>query len=128
MHGLGQIVQADPGMRQHGFDALSSGVIAQARVQVAEGKQVHACAFADFRQDAERPHRHAARAVFAVALGVTKAVAGGRASVVSGESLSMVTRDNPFTSERARRELGWSPQVRPERGIPEAFRWWVEHH
>lgn len=68
-----------------------------------------------------------ARAVFAIALGVTKAVAGGRASVVSGESLSMVTRDNPFTSERARRELGWSPQVRPERGIPEAFRWWVEN-
>ncbi len=36
------------------------------------------------------------------------------------------SRDNPFTSERARRELGWSPTVRPEAGIPEAFAWWRE--
>jgi nucleoside-diphosphate-sugar epimerase len=39
----------------------------------------------------------------------------------------MVTRDNPFTSERARRELGWSPVMRPEQGIPEAFHWWLTH-
>ncbi len=38
------------------------------------------------------------------------------------------SRDNPFTSERARRELGWSPTVRPEVGIPDAFAWWREHH
>jgi nucleoside-diphosphate-sugar epimerase len=38
------------------------------------------------------------------------------------------TRDNPFTSERARCELGWSPTMRPEVGIPEAFAWWREHH
>ena len=38
--------------------------------------------------------------------------------------LEMVTRDNPFTSEKARRELGWAPQVHPSRGLPEAFRWW----
>lgn len=41
-------------------------------------------------------------------------------------ALNFVTRDNPFSSERARRELGWQPAVRPEAGIPEAFRWWLE--
>jgi nucleoside-diphosphate-sugar epimerase len=39
-------------------------------------------------------------------------------------SLALLSRGNPFTSERARRELGWAPSVRPEVGIPEAFRWW----
>lgn len=39
-------------------------------------------------------------------------------------TLAMLTRDNPFTSARARSELGWDPRVRPEDGIPEAFRWW----
>ena len=38
------------------------------------------------------------------------------------------SRDNPFTSERARRELEWSPTVRPEVGIPDAFAWWREHY
>lgn len=38
------------------------------------------------------------------------------------------TRDNPFTSDRARGELGWSPSVRPEVGIPEAFAWWMKQH
>jgi nucleoside-diphosphate-sugar epimerase len=52
---------------------------------------------------------------------------GGRWSAVSNASIRMLTRDNPFTSERARRELGWSPRVRPEEGIPDAFRWWREH-
>lgn len=41
-------------------------------------------------------------------------------------ALDFVSRDNPFSSERARRELGWQPAVRPEAGIPEAFRWWLE--
>lgn len=41
-------------------------------------------------------------------------------------SLDFATRDNPFTSRRARAELGWNPPVRPETGIPEAFRWWKE--
>jgi nucleoside-diphosphate-sugar epimerase len=50
--------------------------------------------------------------------------------VLAGDLLSaldFVSRDNPFSSERARRELGWSPPVRPEAGMPEAFRWWKEH-
>ena len=41
--------------------------------------------------------------------------------------LDMLTRDNPFTSERARAELGWSPSVPPEEAIPAAFRWWKAH-
>jgi nucleoside-diphosphate-sugar epimerase len=42
-------------------------------------------------------------------------------------SLDFIARDNPFTSERARRELGWDPPVHPETGVPEAFRWWMQH-
>jgi nucleoside-diphosphate-sugar epimerase len=58
---------------------------------------------------------------------VAKVVSGGSLSVVSDASLGFITKNNPFTSERARRELGWSPSVRPETGIPDAFRWWKEH-
>lgn len=46
-------------------------------------------------------------------------------------TLRFATSDNPFTSARARRELGWAPRVRPEEGVPDAFRWWREeraHH
>jgi nucleoside-diphosphate-sugar epimerase len=39
------------------------------------------------------------------------------------QSVDFLTRDNPFTSERARRELGWEPTVHPEDGVPAAFRW-----
>jgi len=38
-------------------------------------------------------------------------------------SAGFVTRDNPFNSDRARLELGWSPRVTPEIGVPDAFRW-----
>ncbi len=38
--------------------------------------------------------------------------------------LLMLTRDNPFTSERARRELAWAPTIRPAEGLAEAFSWW----
>jgi nucleoside-diphosphate-sugar epimerase len=58
---------------------------------------------------------------------VTRLFTGGRWSAVSNASIRMLTRDNPFTSERARRELGWSPRVRPQEGVPDAFRWWREH-
>ena len=40
-------------------------------------------------------------------------------------SLDMLTRDNPFTSDRARRDLDWTPRVPPAEGIPEAFAWWA---
>ena len=42
-------------------------------------------------------------------------------------TLEMLTRNNPFTSTRARDELGWSPSVPPEIGLTEAFRWWKEN-
>jgi nucleoside-diphosphate-sugar epimerase len=43
-------------------------------------------------------------------------------------TLEMLTHDNPFSSSRAREELCWSPTVRPEAGVPDAFRWWKAHH
>ena len=66
-----------------------------------------------------------AKAALRASKAILNFASGGRGSVLSTVSLSMVTRDNPFTSERARRELGWSPVVRPEHGIPEAFHWWL---
>lgn len=42
--------------------------------------------------------------------------------------LHLLTRDNPFSSERARWELGWAPAVSHARAVPEAFRWWKAHH
>lgn len=39
-------------------------------------------------------------------------------------SLDFISRNNPFTSDAARRELGWTPGVRHETGVPEAFGWW----
>jgi nucleoside-diphosphate-sugar epimerase len=57
---------------------------------------------------------------------IDRLVLGGKFAVASEGSLSFMSRDNPFTSERARQELGWNPSVRPEIGIPEAFRWWKE--
>ncbi|MEO8335745.1 MAG: NAD-dependent epimerase/dehydratase family protein [bacterium] len=66
------------------------------------------------------------------ALGVFKLVApvflGSQFNAVTSASLDFLTRDNPFTSDRARRELGWNPTMRPEVGIPDAFRWWRTHH
>lgn len=68
-----------------------------------------------------------AKAAFKVVKLAARALTGGRFNVISTASLGMLTKDNPFTSERARRELGWSPVVRPEDGVPEAFRWWLTH-
>lgn len=50
---------------------------------------------------------------------------GGKFAVASEGSLSFLSRDNPFTSDRSRQELGWSPQVTHEAGVPAAFRWWM---
>jgi len=51
----------------------------------------------------------------------------GLASQLPG-ALNAFARDNPFTSELARRDLGWSPTVTPDVGIPDAFTWWREQH
>jgi polyketide synthase/oxidoreductase len=59
--------------------------------------------------------RAAKRAVRIVSLG--QARLGGRTA------LDFITRDNPFTSARARAELQWAPSVRPEVGVTDAFAW-----
>jgi nucleoside-diphosphate-sugar epimerase len=52
--------------------------------------------------------------------------AAGRADLArhAAGTLDMLTRDNPFTSERARSELGWAPSGCRETHLVEAFRWW----
>jgi nucleoside-diphosphate-sugar epimerase len=50
-----------------------------------------------------------------------------RFSVATAGSIDFLSRDNPFTSERARRELGWTPRAAPPDGVPEAFRWWRDN-
>ena len=66
-----------------------------------------------------------ARGVFNGFRRFVNAITGGKLNVISNASISFITEDNPFTSERARRELGWSPSVRPEQSVPEAFHWWL---
>lgn len=66
----------------------------------------------------------AGRALFrAMALGVRLIGRSELAVHVMG-SHEWLTHDNPYTAERARRELGWRPTVTPDIGVPEAFRWW----
>jgi nucleoside-diphosphate-sugar epimerase len=71
------------------------------------------------------------RSLATVALTVVKSVlalaTGGRSTAINMASLDFITRDNPFDSSRARRELGWTPAIRPDAGIPEAFRWCRDH-
>lgn len=50
-------------------------------------------------------------------------IPGSRVQAVSFSAVDFLARDNPFSSERARSELGWDPQVRPEYGVPDAFSW-----
>ena len=54
----------------------------------------------------------------------------GRADLAAhaNGTLEMLTNDNPFSSARAREELGWSPTIPPDIGLPDAFRWWKAHH
>ena len=56
----------------------------------------------------------------------SRMLSGGRFSLVSNSAIDFIAEDNPFTSERARRELGWKPRVPPDEGVPDAFRWWAE--
>jgi nucleoside-diphosphate-sugar epimerase len=58
---------------------------------------------------------------------LARAVSRGKFTMVSSAAIDFVSEDNPFSSERAKGELGWSPSVRPETGIPDAFRWWREN-
>lgn len=56
-----------------------------------------------------------------------RTLSGGRFSMVSSSALDFISEDNPFSSDLAKRELGWSPAVHPEEAVPDAFRWWREH-
>jgi nucleoside-diphosphate-sugar epimerase len=70
-----------------------------------------------------------ARAALAAARVIAPLVFGARMNVVTeSSSLGFITQDNPFSSARARRELGWAPAVTPEIGVPDAFRWWAARH
>ncbi len=120
-------------------DAVADGAIRAALSDIAEGRVYHltddftvtvadlvrlASEGLDRRIRAPHVPMRAARAGFAcLGLGLRLA---GRADLArhAPGTLAMLTRDNPFTSARARSELDWAPRVRPEKGIPEAFRWW----
>ena len=69
-----------------------------------------------------------ARAGLSITKRIVKIVTAGGMNVVTSASLDFMTRDNPFSSERARRELGWNPQLRPDVAVPDAFGWWKAHH
>ena len=67
-----------------------------------------------------------ARGVLKTARGAMRLVTRGKFNLVGSAALDFISLDNPFTSDRARDELGWRPPVRPDDGIPDAFRWWQE--
>ena len=68
-----------------------------------------------------------ARAGFAALARVARLAHQDAMAVQLPDAVNTFSRDNPFTSERARRELGWSTTMRPEVGIPEAFAWGMAH-
>jgi hypothetical protein len=55
--------------------------------------------------------------------GAVRVVKGREMSGHASGIVPALSRDNPFTSERARRELGWNPPFEPGKSIPAAFRW-----
>ena len=67
-----------------------------------------------------------AKAVFKVMTILIGVARRGAALSQAGGAVAFVSRNNPFSSDRAKRELGWAPPVKPEVGIPEAFRWWAD--
>jgi nucleoside-diphosphate-sugar epimerase len=69
-----------------------------------------------------------ARVAFAAVKTLAPIVLGNQLKAMMASSFDFLARDNPFSSDLARRELGWDPPVKPETGIPEAFRWWAAHH
>jgi nucleoside-diphosphate-sugar epimerase len=71
--------------------------------------------------------RWLARTALTAVKQTVKLVTAGGMNVVTTASLDFMTRDNPFNSDRARRELGWNPWLRPETAVPDAFHWWREN-
>jgi nucleoside-diphosphate-sugar epimerase len=68
-----------------------------------------------------------ARALLLASKWLTRFVSGGRFRGFASSAVDFISQDNPFSSDRAKRELGWSPLLRPEIGVPDAFRWWKEN-
>jgi len=66
-----------------------------------------------------------ARVALRSAKRVMRALGGERFNLVSVSTVDFIAEDNPFSSDRAKRELGWRPTVRHEDGVPDAFRWWA---
>jgi nucleoside-diphosphate-sugar epimerase len=62
-----------------------------------------------------------ARAGVALAAAATSLLHDRSAGVLLRSSLDFVSRDNPFSSDLAKRELGWRPAVTHEVGVPDAF-------
>jgi len=52
-------------------------------------------------------------------------VAPARLRSSIAQSIDFLSRDNPFSSDRARHQLGWSPSVQPREGVRDAFRWYA---
>jgi nucleoside-diphosphate-sugar epimerase len=46
---------------------------------------------------------------------------------VAGAAVEFLAAENPFRSERARRELGWVPPVAPREAVRRTVRWLSEH-
>ncbi len=67
-----------------------------------------------------------AKTVFKLVTLVVGLARRGAPLTQAGGAVAFLSRNNPFSSDRAKRELGWAPPVRPEIGIPEAFRWWAD--
>lgn len=67
-----------------------------------------------------------ARVLLGVVVRTIGILAGRGLAAMSSSTLNFLSRDNPFSSERARVELKWEPPVDPRAGIPDAFRWWQE--
>jgi nucleoside-diphosphate-sugar epimerase len=123
-------------------DAVADGAIRAATTDRAAGRVYHLTndfdvTTADFvrfaarglgrRVVAPRVPLVVGRAAFRLlAIGL---VAAGRCDLAPHAAglLHMLTRDNPFTSERARSELAWAPRIRPSEGLAEAFSWWKEN-
>jgi 2-alkyl-3-oxoalkanoate reductase len=59
------------------------------------------------------------------AIGKVLGLLGRGGSFGLASSLDFLARDNPFSSERARRELGWAPPVPASVGVPDAFDYWA---
>jgi len=53
-------------------------------------------------------------------------IPGADRELLPRATVDFLTRGNPYLSDRARRELGWTPSVRPQEGVPDAFEWWKD--